>query len=138
MMESEGVGDDPKWVLQHLERNIEELTNQGMDQIVDEEALMQMLNLFLQQQHQNVLSEQFIEDDDYSNWIKCVAVYKDARMQQKMGEIAKPKVHLYHVQVDDELTIEGGKWDQIKKSSQMSHQMNDIEHNYGLCLKNST
>jgi hypothetical protein len=32
-----------------------------------------------------------------------------------MGEIAKPKIHLYHVQVDDELRIEGGKWDQINK-----------------------
>jgi hypothetical protein len=30
-----------------------------------------------------------------------------------MGEIAKPKVHLYHVQIDDELIIKGGKWDQF-------------------------
>ncbi len=70
-----------------------------MDQIVDEEALMQMFNLILQQQHQNVLSEKFIEDDDYSDWIKCVVVNKDAWMQQKMGGIAKSKVHLYHVQL---------------------------------------
>ncbi len=40
MMESESVSDDPQGVLQHLERQIEELTNQGMDCIVDEEALM--------------------------------------------------------------------------------------------------
>lgn len=84
--------------------------------MVDEEALMHMFNMILQQQHQNVLSEQLIEDDDYSNWIKCVSINKDAQMQQKMGEIDKPKVHLYHVQVDDELTIEGGKWDQIFKN----------------------
>jgi hypothetical protein len=66
MMEfEEGVGDDSQRVLQHLEGQIEELTNQGMDQIVDEEAPMQMLNLILQQQHQNVLSEQLTEEDDY-------------------------------------------------------------------------
>jgi hypothetical protein len=40
-------------------------------------------------------------------------------MQQKMGEIVKPKVHLYHVQIDDELIIEGGKWDRIKKINQV-------------------
>ncbi len=56
---------------------------------------------------------QSIKDDDYSNWIKCADVNKNARMQQKIGEIVKPKVHLYHVQVDDELIIEGDKWDQI-------------------------
>jgi hypothetical protein len=37
-------------------------------------------------------------------------------MQQKMGEIVKPNVHLYHVQVDDELIIEGDKWDQNFKN----------------------
>ncbi len=116
MMEFESVSDDPQRVLQHLERQIEELTNQGMDCIVDEEALMHMFNLVLQQQHQNVLNEQLIEDDDYSNWIKCADVNKDARMQQKMGEIVKPNVHLYHVQVDDELIIEGDKWDQNFKN----------------------
>ncbi len=85
-MESEGVGDNPQGVLQHLERHIEELTYQGMDQIVDKKALMQMFNLILQQQHQNVLSEWFTKDDDYPDWIKCAAINKYVRIKQKMGE----------------------------------------------------
>jgi len=60
---------------------------QGMDQIVDEEAPMQMLNLILQQQHQNVLSEQLTKEDNYSDWIKCADIDEDARMQQRMGKI---------------------------------------------------
>jgi hypothetical protein len=46
-------------------------------------------------------------------------------MQQKMGEIAKPKVHLYHVQVDDELAIKGRKWDQIFKKSKLDESLDE-------------
>ncbi len=41
---------------------------------------MQILNLTLQEKHQNVLEGLFYEDDDYADWIKYVAAEEDAHM----------------------------------------------------------
>jgi len=78
-----------------------------MDLIIEEETPMHILNLTLQEQHQNVLERLFSKDDDYANWIKCAAIEEVALMQQILGKNTKPNVHLYLVQVFDDL-IEGG------------------------------
>ncbi len=46
-------------------------------------------------------------------------------MQQRMGKIVELKVHLYHVQVDDELTIEGGRRDQIKGKIRLDESLDE-------------
>jgi hypothetical protein len=43
------------------------------------------------------------KDDDYANWIKCVAVEKYVRMQQRLRKNIEPNVHLYMVQIFDDL-----------------------------------
>jgi hypothetical protein len=50
----------------------------------------------------------FSKDDDYDDWIKCGAIEEDARMQQRLGKNIEPNVHLYLVQIFDDL-IEGGR-----------------------------
>jgi hypothetical protein len=52
-----------------------------LDLIIEEEAPMQILDLTLQEQHQNVLEGLFFEDDDYVDWIKCATIEEDVRMQ---------------------------------------------------------
>jgi hypothetical protein len=42
-----------------------------------------------------------------------------------MGKIVELKVHLYHVQVDDELTIEGGRRDQIKGKIRLDESLDE-------------
>ncbi len=68
-----------------------------MDLIIEEEMPMQILNLTLQELHQNILEGLFFDDDDddYVDWIKCVVAEEDALMQQKLGKNTEPKVHLY-------------------------------------------
>jgi hypothetical protein len=83
--------------LLNLEDQIEKLKDHGLDQIIEEEAPMQILNLTLQEQHQNVLEGFFSEDDDYADWIKCLVVEKDDRIQQKFGKNIEPNVHLYPI-----------------------------------------
>jgi len=61
-----------------LENQIEELKDHGLDLIIEKEMHMQILNLTLQKQHQNVLKGLLSEDDDYVDWIKCVAAKEDA------------------------------------------------------------
>lgn len=100
VVEYEGkVEDDPQEILLNLGNQIVELKDQGMDLIVEKEAPMLILNLILQEQHQNILERQFIEDDDYANWIKCAATEEDARIQQRLRKNIEPKVHLYPVQI---------------------------------------
>jgi hypothetical protein len=48
-----------------LENQIEELKDHGLDLIIEKEMHMQILNLTLQEQHQNVLKGLLSEDDDY-------------------------------------------------------------------------
>jgi hypothetical protein len=89
--------DGPQETILNLENEIEQLKDHGLDLIIEEKALMQILNLTLQKQHQNILEGLFSKDDDYANWIKCVVVEKDVRMQQRLGKNIEPNVHLYLV-----------------------------------------
>ncbi len=72
--------EDPQETLLNLEDQIEELKDHELDLIIEEEAPMRILDLTLQEQHQNILDGLFFEDDDYADWIKCVVVKEDARM----------------------------------------------------------
>ncbi len=54
-----------------------------MDLIIEGEAHMQILNLTLQEQRQNILEGLFSKDDDYVDWIKCVAVEEGAWTQHR-------------------------------------------------------
>jgi len=56
-----------------VEDEIEKLKDHGLHLIIEEEALMQILNLTLQGKNQNILKGFFYEIDDYANWIECVA-----------------------------------------------------------------
>jgi hypothetical protein len=49
-----------------------------MDLIIKEKMFVQILNLILQEQHQNVLKRLLSKDDDYDDWIICVAIEEDA------------------------------------------------------------
>jgi hypothetical protein len=62
------------------ENEIEELKDYGLDLIIEEETLMQILNLTLQEQHKKIMEGMFSNDDDYANWIKCAAAKEDAQM----------------------------------------------------------
>jgi hypothetical protein len=75
------------------------------------------------------LEGQFIENDDYAHWIKCAAVDDDIWTQQKMGKDDEPKVHLYHVQMIDDLAIEDGRWGQIKAKIKFDESLNEEQRN---------
>ncbi len=81
-----------------------------MDLIIEKETSMQILNLTLQEQHKNILEGLFIEDDDYANWINCAATEEDAQIQQRLGKNIETNVHLYSVQIFDDLIEEGNRW----------------------------
>ncbi len=81
-----------------------------MDLIIEEEAPMQILNLTLQEQHQNVFEGLFSKDDAYVDWIKCVATQEATLMQQRLGKNIKPNVYLYPVHVSDDLIKGGDRW----------------------------
>ncbi len=70
--------DGPQETILNLENKIEELKFHGLNLIIEKEAPMQILNLTLKEQHQNILEGFFFEDDDYVDWIKCVATEEDA------------------------------------------------------------
>jgi hypothetical protein len=59
-----------------LENGIEKLKDHGLDLIIEGDAPMQILNLTLQEQHQNIREGLFFENDDYADWIKCAAAKK--------------------------------------------------------------
>ncbi len=50
------------------------------------------------------------EDNDYVDWLKCVAIDEDDRMHQKLNHNVKLRVHLYLVQLINELTREEDMW----------------------------
>ncbi len=58
---------------------------------------MQILNLTLQEQHQNILEGFFAKDNDYGDWIRRVVAKEDAWMHQRLGKNIEPNVHLYPV-----------------------------------------
>ncbi len=51
---------------------MEELNNYGVNQIVEEKVLMQILHLVLQEQQQNIFEGQCTNGDVYADWIQCV------------------------------------------------------------------
>jgi hypothetical protein len=73
--------DGPQEIMLNLENEIEKLKDHGLDFIIEGEAPMQILNLTLQEQHQNILEGLFSEEDDYADWIKCVVVEEDVQIQ---------------------------------------------------------
>jgi hypothetical protein len=73
--------DGPQEIMLNLENEIEKLKDHGLDFIIEGETPMQILNLTLQEQHQNILEGLFFEDDDYADWIKCVVEEEDAQIQ---------------------------------------------------------
>jgi hypothetical protein len=70
--------DGPQETILNLENKIEELKDYGLDLVIEEEAPMHILNLTLQEQHKNILEGFLSEDDDYADWIKCVATKENA------------------------------------------------------------
>jgi hypothetical protein len=108
-----------------------------MDLIIEEETLMQILNLTLQEQHQNVLERLLSEDHDYAGWIKCVVAEEIALMQQKLGKNIEPNAHLYPVQVFDDLIEGGDRWTQIKNKIRLDKSLNEKQQNqlWGLLEK---
>jgi len=51
---------------------IEELNDYGMNQVMEDEASMQIFNLLLQRQQQRLLERLYTKDDVYAHWIQCV------------------------------------------------------------------
>jgi hypothetical protein len=55
---------------------IEELNDYGMNQVMEDEASMQIFNLLLQRQQQRqqqrLLERLYTKDDVYADWIQCV------------------------------------------------------------------
>jgi len=109
----------------NLEDKIEELKDHGLDLIIEKKALMQILDLTLQEQHQNILEGLFFEDDDYADWIKCATIEEDAQMQQRLGKNIEPNVHLYLVQVSHDLIEGGNRWTQIKNKIRLDESLNE-------------
>jgi hypothetical protein len=109
----------------NLEDKIEELKDHGLDLIIEKKALMQILDLTLQEQHQNILEGLFFEDDDYADWIKCATIEEDAHMQQRLGKNIEPNVHLYIVQIINDLIEEGSRWTQIKNKIKLDESLNE-------------
>ncbi len=119
------IEDGPQEVMLNLENEIKELKDHGLDLIIEGETLMQILNLTLQEQHQNILEGLFSEDDDYADWIKCVATEEDVRIQQRLGKIIEPNAHLYPVQMTDDLIEEDSRWTQIKSRVRLDESLNE-------------
>jgi flagellar motor switch protein FliG len=71
------IKDGSQKTIVNLEKQIEELKDHKLDMIIGEEAIMHILNLTLQEQHQNVLEGLFSEDDDYADWIRCATTQED-------------------------------------------------------------
>ncbi len=67
------------------------------------------------------------EDDDYVDWIRCATVEENAWMLQKLGKSIEPNVHLYPVQVSNDLIEEGNRWTQIKNKIGLNEPLNE-EH----------
>ncbi len=109
----------------NLEKEIEELKDYGLDLLIEEKKPMQILNLTLQEQHKNILEGLFFEDDDYVDWIKCVVVEEDAPMQHRFGKNIEPNVHLYPVQIFDDLIEEGSRWTQIKNKIRLDESLHE-------------
>ncbi len=72
--------DGTQETILNSENEIEELKDYGLDLIIEEETLMQILNLTLQEQHKKIMEGMFSNDDDYANWIKCAVAKEDAQM----------------------------------------------------------
>jgi len=104
---------------------MEELKDYGLDLIIEEGTLMQILNLTLQKQHKNILEGLFFEDDDYHDWIKCASVEEDVRMQQRLEKNIEPNVHLHVVEIFDDLIEEGSRWTQIKSRVTLDESLNE-------------
>jgi hypothetical protein len=117
-----------QWQMDSTKDQIEELKDQGLDVIIEEETLKQILDLTLQEHHQNVLEGLFSKVDDYVNWIKCVFVEEDVWMQQRLGNNIQPNVHLYQVQVFDDLIEGGNRWTQIKNMIRLDESLNEKQH----------
>ncbi len=108
-----------------MEDEIEKLKDHGLDLIIEEETLMQILNLTLQEKHQNILEGFFYEVDDYANWIKCVATKENARMQQRLRKSIEPNVCLYPIQISNDLIKEGKRWTQIKNEIRLDESLSE-------------
>ncbi len=65
----EEEGCNHLWVLPMDNIQYEQLSDHGMNQLVDGKVPMQMLNLVLQEQQQKLLEGQYTKDDDYADWI---------------------------------------------------------------------
>ncbi len=70
----------------------------------------------------------FFKDDDYDDWIKCGAIEEDARMQQRLGKNNKPNVHLYPVQVFNDMIEGGNRWTQIKNKIKLNESLYEEQH----------
>ncbi len=86
---------------------------------------MQILNLTLQEQHQNILEGLFSEKDDYADWIKCAVVEEDAQIQQRLKKNIEPNAHLYLVQMTNDLIEEDSRWTQIKSRVRLDESLNE-------------
>ncbi len=86
---------------------------------------MQILNLTLQEKHQNILERFFYEVDDYVNQIKCVATKENAQMQQRLRKNIEPNVHLYPIQISNDLIEEGNRRTQIKNRIRLDESLNE-------------
>ncbi len=86
---------------------------------------MHILNLTLQEQHQNILEGLFSEEDDYADWIKCAVIEEDARIQQRLKKNIEPNAHLYLVQMTNDLIEEDSRWTQIKSRVRLDESLNE-------------
>jgi hypothetical protein len=51
-------------------------------------------------------------------------------MQQRLGKNIEPNVHLYMVQISDDLIEEGNKWTQIKSRVRLDESLNEEQHKH--------
>jgi hypothetical protein len=60
--------------------------------------------------------------------IRCVTIEEDVRMLQKLRKNIEPNVHLYPVQVSNDLIEEGNTWTQIKNMIRLDESLNEEQH----------
>jgi hypothetical protein len=66
---------------------IEELNGYGMNQVVEDEAPMQMFNLLLQGQQYKLLEGLYTKDDVYAYWIQCVQAKEEQKTQDHANKV---------------------------------------------------
>ncbi len=119
--------DDDELILQSEQMYVEDLMDQGFDELILKKAMTQMVNSILQQHHK-FLEGHLIDEDDYQDQILWVKTKEEERTTSSISKSPPSIFDTIEIEPCTNMLDDGNIWIEIYSKMQFNYELTMLQH----------